>query len=253
VAKALEKDRARRYQSAGELAADLRHHLADEPIRARPASAFHKARRFVSRHKGLVAATALVFAALLGAAVLALLSAREARESARLARSQAYQARLAAAVAALSEHDVAGAARHFERAPEELRGCEWRHLHSRLDDRVGHLAAAPGETLSLLPRPDGIQVGRLTPSGLAVTDLSGQPVRTIPLEPALSGGGVARQTAAGLRILDLLAGRAVGVRDEDGKEVLRLDIPQYGVQITQDGSLPAVFLDRDGQARDLAL
>src|SRR5262249_37121998 len=36
VAKALEKDKARRYASAGQLAADLRRHLAQEPILARP-------------------------------------------------------------------------------------------------------------------------------------------------------------------------------------------------------------------------
>src|SRR6516225_5053004 len=39
VAKALAKDRARRYASAGNLAADLRRHLSHEPIGARPPSA----------------------------------------------------------------------------------------------------------------------------------------------------------------------------------------------------------------------
>ncbi|NIN70457.1 MAG: protein kinase, partial [Gemmatimonadetes bacterium] len=36
VGKALEKDKARRYQSANELAADIRRYLHDEPISARP-------------------------------------------------------------------------------------------------------------------------------------------------------------------------------------------------------------------------
>ena len=36
VAKALEKDKARRYASAAELAADLRRYLAHEPIRRAP-------------------------------------------------------------------------------------------------------------------------------------------------------------------------------------------------------------------------
>jgi hypothetical protein len=56
VAKALEKDKARRYASAGELAADLRRFLSHEPIRARPASALYQMRKFARRHKALVAA-----------------------------------------------------------------------------------------------------------------------------------------------------------------------------------------------------
>src|SRR5262249_53676352 len=130
-------------------------------------------------------------------------------------RAQTYQARLAAAVAALSEHDVAGAARHLERAPEELRGWEWRHLHSRLDDRLATIASAPGEILSLLPEPDGIRVGRLAPSGLVVTDLDGQPLRTISFEPTLSSFRVAQQTSAGLRIVNSVENGALAVRDEN--------------------------------------
>jgi WD40 repeat protein/predicted Ser/Thr protein kinase len=252
VAKALEKEKARRYQSAGELAADLRRHLADEPIRARPASAFYKVCRFASRHKALAAGTALVFAALVGATVISLLSARDARESARLARSQAYQARVAAAVAALSEHDVAAAARHLERAPEELRGWEWRHLHSRLDDRYGTIAAAPGEVLSLLRGPGGIQVGRLTPTRCVVTDLDGQPIQTISFESARADIGQARQTVGGLRSLDWLGDRAVRVRDDKGKECLRLRVRHFGGQLCPDGSLLAVFLNR-GRGGDFAL
>ena len=253
VGKALEKEKSRRYQSAGELAADLRRHLADEPIRARPASAFYKTRRFVSRNKGLVVGAALVFTALVGATVLSLISARAAQESARLARWQAYQARLAAAVAALSEHDVANAVRHLERAPEELRGWEWRHVHSRVDDRVGAVAAAPGETLSLLSRPDGIQIGRLTRSGLVVTDLDGNPVRTISFDPPLSENGLARQTAAGLRIFALDGDHGGSMRDETGKQVCRLTDRYYGVQISPNGSLLAVILQRDGRASDIAI
>jgi len=41
VAKALEKDKARRYGSAAEMAADIERYLADEPIAARPASAMN--------------------------------------------------------------------------------------------------------------------------------------------------------------------------------------------------------------------
>jgi WD40 repeat protein/predicted Ser/Thr protein kinase len=255
VAKALEKEKSRRYQSAGELAADLRRHLANEPIRARPASTFYRARRFASRHKQLVVGTMLVFAALLGATVLSLITAREAKENARFARSQAYQARLAAAVAALSEHDVAAAASHLEQAPEEMRGWEWRHLHSRLDDRLSSSAAEPGEALSLLSGPEGIHICRLTSSHLVVTDLDGRPVRTISFEPPLSGkGGMVFQTAAGLHVFDFTLDRGVSARDEKGKEVFSLNpLGQYGVQVSPDGSLLAVVVDGDIYGSDIAL
>jgi WD40 repeat protein/predicted Ser/Thr protein kinase len=203
VAKALEKDKARRYPSAGALGEDLRRYLGHEPIRARPASALYKVRKFVSRHKGLVAGTTVVFVALVAATIVSLLSARDARESARLARSQTYQARLAAAIAALSGHDVADAARHLERAPEELRGWEWQHLHSRLNDRSGRIVAAPGATFILLRRPDGIQVGQLVPKAeLRLTDLDGQPLRTIPCRVDAELTGLVLQASGSLRILE---------------------------------------------------
>ncbi len=64
VAKALEKEKDRRYQSPAELAADVRHYLADEPIVARPASTFYQLRKFARRNKALVGGTAIAFAAL---------------------------------------------------------------------------------------------------------------------------------------------------------------------------------------------
>jgi WD40 repeat protein/predicted Ser/Thr protein kinase len=166
VAKALEKDKARRYPSAGELGADLRRFLRHEPISARPASAHYRVRKFVGRHKALVSSTAVAFAALLAATVISLLAARDARESARLARSQAYQAGLAAAVAALSGHDVADAARHLERAPRELRGWEWRHLHSRLDDSSDLVHLRPGTPAFLHAGPGGPRVGTFSDTAL---------------------------------------------------------------------------------------
>jgi predicted Ser/Thr protein kinase len=183
VGKALEKDKARRYASAGELGEDLRRHLAHEPIRARRASALYRARRFAGRHKGLVASAAVVFSALLAATIISLLSARDAYRSARLARSQAYQARLAAAIAALSGHDVADAARHLERAPDELRGWEWRHLHSRLDDSSAVLRLHPGTPALLLPGPKGLRVGTFTDNSLRFTDESGNESPELPFPP----------------------------------------------------------------------
>ncbi|HEY8509534.1 MAG TPA: serine/threonine-protein kinase, partial [Steroidobacteraceae bacterium] len=51
VLKALEKDRNRRYGSPSELAADIRRHLANEPVLAGPPSTVYRMRKFASRHR----------------------------------------------------------------------------------------------------------------------------------------------------------------------------------------------------------
>jgi serine/threonine protein kinase len=61
VAKALEKDKARRYGSAAAFASDIRRYLADEPITARRPSASYQLQKLARRHKALVAGTAAVF------------------------------------------------------------------------------------------------------------------------------------------------------------------------------------------------
>ncbi len=63
--KCLEKDRARRYETANGLAMDVQRYLAGEPVVAAPPSASYRLRKFVQRHRGAVAAGAIVGAALL--------------------------------------------------------------------------------------------------------------------------------------------------------------------------------------------
>ena len=60
VMKCLEKDRSRRYDTANTLAADIGRHMAAEPVLAAPPSRTYRARKFVSRHRGPVAAGLLV-------------------------------------------------------------------------------------------------------------------------------------------------------------------------------------------------
>jgi len=53
VARALDKERARRYQSAGELAEDLRRHMDRKPIRARRIGLAKRYWRWACRHPGI--------------------------------------------------------------------------------------------------------------------------------------------------------------------------------------------------------
>ena len=68
--KALEKDRALRYATPAELAADLQRYLDSQPVSARNGTAVYQIRKYVRRHRvGVVAAAGL--AALLISAVIA--------------------------------------------------------------------------------------------------------------------------------------------------------------------------------------
>jgi serine/threonine protein kinase/tetratricopeptide (TPR) repeat protein len=70
LAKALEKDKRRRYQSAAELGADIRRHLLEQPITARPASTAYRVRKFARRNKALVTGVGIAFAAMAIATVV---------------------------------------------------------------------------------------------------------------------------------------------------------------------------------------
>jgi tetratricopeptide (TPR) repeat protein len=94
VMKALEKDRARRYDSPGSLAADVRRYLAGEAVVAAPAGRAYQVRKFVVRHKGVVTAAGAVGLALLIGIVAFAWQAKVAmrqRDAADHARAEAKQ------------------------------------------------------------------------------------------------------------------------------------------------------------------
>jgi serine/threonine protein kinase len=65
VMKALEKDRTRRYETANGLAADLKRHLNNEAVVARPPSTAYRFQKLVRRNKLVFAAGASIGAALI--------------------------------------------------------------------------------------------------------------------------------------------------------------------------------------------
>jgi serine/threonine protein kinase/WD40 repeat protein len=98
VMKCLEKDRARRYETAKDIAADIQRHLKHEPVTARPPSGMYLLQKLAQRHRGALIAAATVLAALL-VAVLALATSnarirheRDQKDHALLERGAALEA-----------------------------------------------------------------------------------------------------------------------------------------------------------------
>jgi len=92
IMKCLEKDRTRRYETANGLAADLKRHLTNEPVVARPPSAAYRFQKAFRRNKLVfTAATAVAAALVIGLGGATVMFFRE-----RLARKDEQQQRLTA-------------------------------------------------------------------------------------------------------------------------------------------------------------
>lgn len=92
VQRALEKDKARRYQSTQELGADVHRYLCGDVIEARRASSWYVLRRSLWRHRvtaGVAAGFVLLVIAFAAVAVQQALIIRQERDQARLAKGAA--------------------------------------------------------------------------------------------------------------------------------------------------------------------
>ncbi len=87
VMKALELEPQRRYASAGAMADDIERHLQGQPVAAHPPSPWYRTRKFIRRHRGGVAVTALLVLGILASLGAALWQGRVARQEAARANT----------------------------------------------------------------------------------------------------------------------------------------------------------------------
>jgi WD40 repeat protein/serine/threonine protein kinase len=107
VMKTLEKDRNRRYQTVGGLAADIQCYLNDEAVQACPPSTRYRIAKFVRKHRGPAIATAMLVVVLLAGitgTTIGLFRAEWSRRDAVSARNSEQQHRQIAEELAGSEH-----------------------------------------------------------------------------------------------------------------------------------------------------
>ena len=233
--KCLEKQPEDRYDSAAELAEDLRRFAAGEALLARPVRALDRAVRWCRRRPALAGLiTALLIAAVGGTAgifyqwrraegkAVAEFHQRELAQSGeRSARLRTYTAGVYAASQALLAEDMGLAGELLERlipAPgaEDFRGPEWHLLRHRtrsqdLEVLTGH----PWIVACLAASPDGkwlVSGGRyVTGKGsIQSTCFVWQPLAGKKLQKEIRGVGSVRSlefTADGTRLMLSSAGR----------------------------------------------
>jgi WD40 repeat protein len=126
---------------------------------------------------------------------------------------------MAAAVAALAANDVADAARQLDAAPEALRGWEWRHLSSRLDDSTNVVRLRPGTPALLLSGPEGLRVGTFTGAGLRFRDESGREFPARPSPDLANERFAFAGTVTGWLLAPTEKGLLVRLQDETGRVV----------------------------------
>jgi non-specific serine/threonine protein kinase/serine/threonine-protein kinase len=91
--KALEKEKARRYAAAADMAVDIRRYLNNQPIMARPASASYQLRKFARRNKTWVVGVAALLVVLLGGVIASTLEAARARRAELAAKTESATAK----------------------------------------------------------------------------------------------------------------------------------------------------------------
>jgi serine/threonine protein kinase/WD40 repeat protein len=207
VMKCLEKDRTRRYETVNGLAMDLRRHLDNETVLARPPSKLYEFQRMVRRHKvGFLATAAIIGVLAAGVALTSWQAVRathaqqeavaqrqhsEANEKKAIAaqmaeakeelsaRQRAYASDMNVAMQAFHENNLGRALDLLNRVrPQagqtDLRGWEWRYLWRRTrSDALFTLCQMSSQIDSLAASSDGdfLAVGTFHKGGVAVWDL----------------------------------------------------------------------------------
>jgi serine/threonine-protein kinase len=165
--RAMARDRQERYAAVAELAREVQHWLADEPVRAYPEPWTTRLGRWSRRHQPFVAsAGVLIASALIAIAVCVILlgeerarvardqAAADARSRAELATSNYFQ-RIALAEREIDAGNISRAIQYLGDCPAERRGWEWHCLQRlcRTNQLIlrGHTAAVSSVAFS----PDG--------------------------------------------------------------------------------------------------
>lgn len=134
VLKAMSKEPARRYQTVIELMADVRNHMDNKPVTARPASVAYQLTRFAKRHQGLLVAGVTAIGCLVIGLTAALMQANRAISSEQRMAERTYASDLLLASMAMQKQDSFEVTRKLERylpqpGANDRRSFDWYLLN----------------------------------------------------------------------------------------------------------------------------
>jgi serine/threonine protein kinase/tetratricopeptide (TPR) repeat protein len=210
VLRAIEKDRARRYQSPLDLAADIESFLAGRAVSAGPPSGMYRLRKFLRRHR---VAVAIVGVAILGLAATAVgtgiglkreaAARRDAVANERIARENERLAREGEAAAQAERLKAEESARDASDALQVLTGIIFAADPARVGGRKDMTV---GEMLDqLVTRLDQVESGKAPPlQPRVVMRLRSDAARVYYWQGRVDDGKV--QAAKGLALAESLYG-----------------------------------------------
>ena len=165
VMKCLEKDRTRRYETANGVAGDIKRHLNNEPVLARPPSTLYEFQKTVRRHKfGFAAAATIVMVMAVGVTLATWQAARATRAEALALRSRSDAEKLSnfmlddfyeelepsgqfETVARLAGRAVA----YYDGLPASLRTAETEQDGALARARLAMITARQGDVKAAMP------------------------------------------------------------------------------------------------------
>jgi tetratricopeptide (TPR) repeat protein len=142
VMKALEKNRARRYETANGLAADIQRHLNNEPVTAAAPGAGYKIQKFVRRHRVGVMAGSFVLLALVAGIIGTTWGLLDALH-------QKHEAEREGKIARHTTEFLTGMFESIDPAEAKLRDITVREILDQASGKIG--TAFPGDPMTELP------------------------------------------------------------------------------------------------------
>lgn len=253
VLKALEKERKRRYQSAGEMAKDIQNHLEHGVVEATAPGVLYRATKFARRNRAAVISGCLVILILISGLAVSLSQRHRALMIAEKLRREVYIAGVRLAYDAWKEGNLKQAQALLASSEEDLRDFQWRKLRFLCQDeaiatftnafpRISPWTAGVPHPLSF--STDGKSLISANSNSLLVLKLrEGSSEKALPL-----AGGPLRRFAVASRRPGLIAilTDAIRVMNERGELLLGgqpLASPSYTMALSGDGKLMAAVGD----------